>query len=106
MRHMKCFPGTAIKMRPCPGLRMPAAYPNHYKTAYLHGTEYIRGPADMDLFRPGIDTRLLLEEINGYLLSCYWKMFSTGELNPDSLEKDFLKRVGQWKRVYLKERNH
>lgn len=85
MRHMVCFPGTAIKMRPCPGLR---------------------GPADMDLFRPGIDTRLLLEEINGYLLSCYWKMFSTGELNPDSLEKDFLKRVGQWKRVYLKERNH
>lgn len=85
MRHMVCFPGTAIKMRPCPGLRMPA---------------------DMDLFRPGIDMRLLLEEINGYLLSCYWKMFSTGELNPDSLEKDFLKRVGQWKRVYLKERNH
>lgn len=85
MRHMVCFPGTAIKMRPCPSLRMPA---------------------DMDLFRPGIDTRLLLEEINGYLLSCYWKMFSTGELNPDSLEKDFLKRVGQWKRVYLKERNH
>ena len=85
MRHMVCFPGTAIKMRPCLGLR---------------------GPADMDLFRPGIDTRLLLEEINGYLLSCYWKMFSTGELNPDSLEKDFLKRVGQWKRVYLKERNH
>lgn len=85
MRHMVCFPGTAIKMRPCPGLRMPA---------------------DMDLFQPGIDTRLLLEEINGYLLSCYWKMFSTGELNPDSLEKDFLKRVGQWKRVYLKERNH
>ncbi|CUP80802.1 hypothetical protein BN3589_01490 [Clostridium sp. C105KSO14] len=28
MRHMKCFPGTAIKIRPCPGLRMPAAYPN------------------------------------------------------------------------------
>ena len=25
----------------------------------------------MDLFRPGIDTQLLLEEINGYLLSCY-----------------------------------
>ena len=79
---------------------------NHYKTAYLHGTEDIRGPADMDLFRPGIDTQLLLEEINGYLLSCYWKMFSTGELDPDSLEKDFLKRAGQWKRVYLKERNH
>ena len=33
-------------------------------------------------------------------------MFSTGELDPDFLEKDFLKRVGQWKRVYLKERNH
>ena len=43
----------------------------HYKTAYLHGTEDIQGPADMDLFRPGIDTQLLLEEINGYLLSCY-----------------------------------
>ena len=27
---------------------------NHYKIAYLHGTEDIRGPADMDLFRPGV----------------------------------------------------
>ena len=45
--------------------------------------------------------------LQAYLLSCYWKMSSTGEqLDPDSLEKDFLKRVGQWKRVYLKERNH
>ena len=58
-------------------------------------------PADMDLFRPGIDTRLLLEEINGYLLSCCWKMFLTGGgLDPDFLEKDFLKRVGQWKSQY------
>jgi TetR/AcrR family transcriptional regulator len=33
-------------------------------------------------------------------------MFSIGELAPDFLEKDFLERVGQWKRVYLKERNY
>ena len=61
----------------------------------------------LGLFRPDIDTQQLLEEINSYLLSCCWKMFLTGGgLDPDFLEKDFLKRVGQWKRVYLKERNH
>ena len=63
-------------------------------------------PADMDLFRPGIDTRLLLERLTVIFSAVTGRYFSTGELNPDSLEKDFLKRVGQWKRVYLKERNH
>ncbi len=52
--------------------------------------------------------RVLFEEnpeINGYLLSCYWQMFSSGELAPDFLEKDILKKTGQWRMVYLKERN-
>ena len=44
-------------------------------------------------------------EINGYLLSCYWQMFLSGELAPAFLEKDILKRTGQWRMVYLKERN-
>lgn len=75
------------------------------KAAFIHGIDDILIPADMDLFRPGIDMQLLLEEINGYLFSCYWKMFSFGELDPDFLEKDFMKRIWQWKRVYLRERN-
>lgn len=74
------------------------------KELYLYLWEHA-GRLYREKVRKG-DTQLLLEEINGYLLSCYWKMFSTGELDPDFLEKDFLKRVGQWKRVYLKERNH
>jgi len=32
-------------------------------------------------------------------------MFSFDELDPDFLEKDFMKRIWQWKRVYLRERN-
>lgn len=79
---------------------------NNYQTACGHGTDDMLMPVDMDLFRPGIDTRLLLEEINGYLLSCYWRMFSSGEFAPDFLERDFLKRVRQWKMAYLKERNN
>ena len=79
---------------------------HNYKVAYSQGIDNILMPMDTDSFRPGIDTRLLLEEINGYLLSCYWQMFSSGELAPDFLEKDILKRTGQWRMVYLKERNH
>jgi AcrR family transcriptional regulator len=78
---------------------------HNYKAAYSQGIDNMLMPMDTDSFRPGIDTRLLLEEINGYLLSCYWQMFSSGELAPDFLEKDILKRTGQWRMVYLKERN-
>lgn len=67
------------------------------------GTDDIAFLTDMDSFRSGIDIQLLLEEINGYLLSCYWQMFSSGKLDPDCLERDFLKRIKQWKTAYLKE---
>ena len=30
-------------------------------------------------------------------------MFSSGELDPDFLENDFMKRIWQWKRVYQRE---
>ena len=73
--------------------------------AYSQGIDNMLMSMDTDSFRPGIDTRLLLEEINGYLLSCYQQMFSSGELAPDFLKKDILKRTGQWRMVYLKERN-
>ena len=45
------------------------------RATFIHGIDDILIPAAMDLIRPGIDIQLLLEEINGYLLSCYWKMF-------------------------------
>ena len=73
--------------------------------AYNQGIDNMLMSMDTDSFRPGIDTRLLLEEINGYLLSCCRQMFSSGELAPDFLKKDILKRTGQWRMVYLKERN-
>ena len=38
--------------------------------AYNQGIDNMLMSMDTDSFRPGIDTRLLLEEINGYLLSC------------------------------------
>lgn len=73
--------------------------------AYNQGIDNMLMSMDTDSFRPGIDTRLLLEEINGYLLNCYRQMFSSGEPAPDFLKKDILKRTGQWRMVYLKERN-
>lgn len=74
--------------------------------AYNQGIDNMLMSMDTDSFRQGIDTRLLLEEINGYLLNCCRQMFSSGELAPDFLKKDILKRTGQWRMVYLKERNH
>ena len=60
------------------------------------------GDLDLSVFRPGVDVRMLLEEIDSYLMRCVWQMFSAGKLDPDGLEKDFLKRVGQWRTAYLK----
>ena len=60
------------------------------------------GDLDLSVFRPGVDVRMLLEEIDSYLMRCVWQMLSAGKLDPDGLEKDFLKRVGQWRTAYLK----
>ena len=41
-------------------------------------------------------------EIDSYLMHCVWQMLSAGKLDPDGLEKDLKKRVGQWRTAYLK----
>lgn len=55
------------------------------------------------VFRPGIDVRLLVQEIEGFYLIKLWQIFSHGKCDVDCLEEDFVKRTGQWKAVYLKE---
>lgn len=49
---------------------------------------------DTDLFRPGVDIGMLLAKIDSCLFHCLWQMFSAGKLDPASLEKDFMKRIG------------
>lgn len=74
-----------------------------YKKTYENGANEMLEPVDTSSFRPGVDVRMLSEEIDGYLLGCLWHMFSVGKLEPDRLEEDFLKRIEQWKAAYLKQ---
>ena len=73
-----------------------------YDKTYEDAAERMLGDLDLSVFRPGVDVRMLLEEIDSYLMCCVWQMLSAGKLDPDGLEKDFLKRVGQWRTAYLK----
>lgn len=73
-----------------------------YDKTYEDATERMLGALDLSVFRPGVDVRMLLEEIDSCLMRCVWQMLSAGKLDPDGLEKDFLKRVGQWRTAYLK----
>ena len=73
-----------------------------YDKTYEDAAERMLGDLDLSVFRPGVDVRMLLEEIDSYLMRCVWQMLSAGKLDPDGLEKDFLKRVGQWRTAYLK----
>ena len=73
-----------------------------YNKTYEDAADRMLGDLDLSGFRPGVDVRMLLEEIDSYLMRCVWQMLSAGKLDPDGLEKDFLKRVGQWRIAYLK----
>ena len=73
-----------------------------YDKTYEDAADRMLGDLGLSVFRPGVDVRMLLEEINSYLMRCVWQMLSAGKLDPDGLEKDFLKRVGQWRTAYLK----
>ncbi len=73
-----------------------------YDKTYEDAADRMLGDLDLSVFRPGVDVRMLLEEIDSYLMRCVWQMLSAGKLDPDGLEKDFLKRVGQWRTAYLK----
>jgi len=73
-----------------------------YDKTYEDVADRMLGDLDLSVFRPGVDVRMLLEEIDSYLMRCVWQMLSAGKLDPDGLEKDFLKRVGQWRTAYLK----
>lgn len=58
--------------------------------------------ADFSDFRKDIDIRLLYQELlwvsDGYLR----QMASAGALDADRMEKDFLRMIAQWEKVYLK----
>lgn len=58
--------------------------------------------ADFSDFRKDIDIRLLYRELlwvsDGYLR----QMASAGALDADRMEKDFLRMISQWEKVYLK----
>ena len=73
-----------------------------YDKTYEDAADRMLGDLDLSVFRPGVDVRMLLEEIDSYLMRCVWQMLSAEKLDPDGLEKDFLKRVGQWRTAYLK----
>lgn len=73
-----------------------------YDKTYEDAADRMLGDLDLSVFRPGVDVRMLLEEIDSYLMRCVWQMLSSGKLDPDGLEKNFLKRVGQWRTAYLK----
>ena len=73
-----------------------------YKEVYEDAAGKLLGTVDLSVFRPGIDVGMLLEEIDSYLFQSLWQMLSVGKLDPDGLERDFLKRVGQWRIAYLK----
>ena len=73
-----------------------------YDKTYEDAADRMLGDLDLSVFRPGVDVRMLLEEIDSYLMRCVWQMLSAGKLDPDGLERDFLKRVGQWRIAYLK----
>ena len=73
-----------------------------YKEVYEDAAGKLLGAVDLSVFRPGIDVGMLLEEIDSYLFQSLWQMLSAGKLDPDGLERDFLRRVGQWRIAYLK----
>ena len=73
-----------------------------YKEVYEDAAGELLGSVNLSVFRPGIDVGMLLEEIDSYLFHSLWQMLSAGKLDPDGLERDFLKRVGQWRIAYLK----
>lgn len=73
-----------------------------YKEVYEDAAGELLGFVDLSVFRPGIDVGMLLEEVDSYLFHSLWQMLSAGKLDPDGLERIFLKRVGQWRIAYLK----
>ncbi len=83
-------------------LEIREATEKSYKKAYEDAAGELLGSVDLSVFRPGVDVRMLLEEIDSYLFHSLWQMLSAGKLDPDGLERDFLKRVGQWRIAYLK----
>lgn len=66
-------------------------------------TEEIMALAETSGFRPGVDVKFLIQEIEGFFLITLWQIFSQGKWDVNYLEKNFTKRIEQWKAVYLKE---
>ena len=66
-------------------------------------TEEIMALAETSGFRPRVDVKFLIQEIEGFFLITLWQIFSQGKWDVNYLEKNFTKRIEQWKAVYLKE---
>lgn len=79
-----------------------ASIQSGFRSVSDHSAEIIWNTVDLSEFRQDIDIKLIYQEIlwvsDGYLQ----QMMSNGVLNPDQMEKDLLRMVVQWKKVYLK----
>ena len=60
---------------------------------------------DPDKFIPGLDLKMMYQEMfwasEGYL----WEMLQRGELDVDRVEKDFIRLIDFWKSIYLRKEN-
>ena len=72
-----------------------------YDKTYEDAADRMLGDLDLSVFRPGVDVRMLLEEIDSYLFRCLWQMLSIGKLDRTAMERT-LKRIRQWRIAYLK----
>lgn len=79
-----------------------ASIQSSFKSASNHSEEIIWDTVDLSEFRQDIDIKLIYQEIlwasDGYLQ----QMMSSNVLSPDQMEKDLLRMIEQWKKVYLK----
>lgn len=79
-----------------------ASIQSSFRAVSDHSAEIIWNTVDLSEFRQDIDIKLIYQEIlwvsDGYLQ----QMMSNGVLSPDQMEKDLLRMVVQWKKVYLK----
>ena len=73
-----------------------------YEAGYCRGLDEMMEKADCTKFRPGIDVRLLCQQIDWIMMTYLRPMVFTGKLEPEQFEKDFRKMIEQWKIAYTR----
>ena len=58
---------------------------------------------DPEDFIPGIDLMMMYKEMYWASEGCLWEYIQRGEIDIDAMEKDFMKLVDFWKKVYLRK---